>query len=133
MLSLSEKPNHSLGSVHGSPGQLPCWGAVEAGQEAGVEELPGGRLLPPRAPRPLESAAVVPCARGEASCSGAAQDVARRGKGRMLFIRGTLNKQVGLWLWGELSQARGLAAWSTVPCANLQTPRCPKISLFARH
>lgn len=53
--------------------------------------------------------------------------------GRMLFIRGTLNKRVGLWLWGELSQARGPAAWSTVPCANLQTPRCPKINLWACH
>lgn len=84
-------------------------------------------------PVPWESTAVTPCAQGEASCNGAAQDVARIGKGRMLFIRETLNKQVGLWLWGELSQARGPAAQSTMPCANLQTPRCPEIILLACH
>lgn len=84
-------------------------------------------------PVPWESTAVTPCAQGEASCNGAAQDVAKIGKERMLFIRETLNKQVGLWLWGELSQARGPAARSTVPCANLQTPRCPEIVLLACH
>lgn len=98
----------------------------------------GAAWRSPTAPRstppvPWESTAVTPCAQGEASCNGAAQDVARIGKGRMLFIRETLNKQVGLWLWGELSQARGPAAQSTMPCANLQTPRCPKIVLLACH